>query len=106
MSLLLLSLAAGVLTVASPCVLPVLPFLFARRGSGRLFGGLALGFGAVMLLATAGGAWAAQAHGFGRTLALGLLATFGLALAWPALSARLLRPLQSLGAALGDRRST
>lgn len=105
MSLLLLSLAAGVLTVLSPCVLPVLPFLFARRGSGRLFAGLALGFGAVMLLAAAGGAWAAQAHGLGRTLALGLLALFGLALAWPALSARVLRPLQTLGAALGDRRS-
>lgn len=105
MTLLLLSLAAGVLTVLSPCVLPVLPLLFARQGSGRLFGGLALGFGAVVLLATAGGAWAAQAHGLGRTLALGLLATFGLALAWPALAARMLQPLQSVGAVLDGHRS-
>ena len=36
----LLSFAAGVLTVSSPCVLPVLLLLFARRGSGRLLAGL------------------------------------------------------------------
>ena len=36
----LLSFAAGVLTVSSPCVLPVLLLLFARQGSGRLFAGL------------------------------------------------------------------
>ena len=101
MTLLLLSFAAGVLTVLSPCVLPVLPLLFARPGSRRLFAGLALGFGAVMLLAGAGGAWAVQAHGVGRAFALGLMALFGLALAWPGFAARLLRPLQALGAKVG-----
>lgn len=105
MTLVWLALAAGGLTVMSPCVLPVLPLLFARRGSGRLFGGLALGFGAVLLLATAGGAWAAQAHGVARVLALGPLALFGLALALPALAARVLQPLQTLGTALEGRRS-
>lgn len=106
MILLLLSFAAGVLTVLSPCVLPVLPLLFARPGSRRLFGGLALGFGAVMLLAGVGGAWAVQAHGFGRTLALGLMAAFGLALIWPALAGRIMRPVQSAGMALDERSST
>lgn len=106
MTLLLLSFAAGVLTVLSPCVLPVLPLLFARPGSRRLFGGLALGFGAVMLLAGVGGAWAVQAHGFGRTLALGLMAAFGLALIWPALAHRMMRPVQSAGMALDERTST
>ncbi len=100
MTLLLLSFAAGVLTVLSPCVLPVLPLLFARPGSRRLFAGLALGFGAVMLLVGAGGAWAVQAHGIGRALALGLMAVFGLALVWPGFATRLLRPLQALGARL------
>jgi cytochrome c biogenesis protein CcdA/thiol-disulfide isomerase/thioredoxin len=97
MTLALLSLAAGILTVLSPCVLPVLPLLFARPGSGRLFGGLALGFGGVVLLAGAGGDWAGQAHGAGRAVALGLMAASGLALAWPSLAARVLRPLQALG---------
>lgn len=106
MTLLLLAFAAGVLTVLSPCVLPVLPLLFARAGSGRLFGGLALGFSAVMLLAGVGGAWAVQAHGFGRTLALGLMGAFGLALVWPSFANRLMRPLQSVGAALDERAST
>lgn len=105
MTLLLLSLVAGILTVLSPCVLPVLPLLFARPGSGRLFGGLALGFGVVVLLAGAGGAWAVQAHGVGRALALGLMAASGLALAWPTLATRLLRPLQALGAGFDGRRS-
>jgi cytochrome c biogenesis protein CcdA/thiol-disulfide isomerase/thioredoxin len=105
MTLFLLSIAAGVLTVLSPCVLPVLPLLFARPGSGRLFGGLALGFGVVVLLAGAGGAWVAQAHGVGRALALGLMAAFGLALAWPALATQLMRPLQALGSRVDARAS-
>lgn len=98
MTLLLLSIAAGVLTVLSPCVLPVLPLLFARPGSARMFGGLAVGFGTVSLLAIVGGSWAAQVHGLGRTVALCLLAGFGAALAWPAWAARLLQPVQSLAA--------
>ncbi len=102
MSLLLLSFAAGVLTVLSPCVLPVLPFVLARPGSGRLFAGLTLGLGAVMLLATAGGTWAVQAHGIGRTLALVLLGCFGLALAWPKLASFAMQPLQSFGARIEE----
>lgn len=102
MSLLLLSFAAGVLTLLSPCVLPVLPFVLARPGSGRLFAGLALGFGAVMLLATAGGTWAVQAHGIGRTFALALLGCFGLTLAWPRLASFAMQPLQSLGARIEE----
>lgn len=103
MSLLLLSFAAGLLTVFSPCVLPVLPLLFARPGSGRLFAGLALGFGAVMLLAGAGGAWAVQAHGVARSLALALVAAFGIALVWPRVAVRVARPLQALGARIDGR---
>lgn len=106
MTLLLLSIGAGVLTVLSPCVLPILPLLFARPGSARVFGGLALGFGTVSLLAIAGGTWAAQVHGLGRTLALCLLAGFGAALAWPSLAARLLRPVQSLANVAIARRSS
>lgn len=103
MSLILLSFGAGVLTVLSPCVLPVLPFILARPGSGRLFGGLALGFVAVLLLATAGGAWAASVHGIGRGVALVLLAASGLGMAWPHLAERVLRPLQALAGRLDQR---
>lgn len=104
MNLVLLSFGAGMLTVLSPCVLPILPFVFARPGSIRLFGGLAFGFAAVMLLAVAGGSWAVTAHEAGRSLAMVLLAGFGLVLAWPSLAARLGRPLQGLAGRL-DRRA-
>ena len=106
MSLLLLSFGAGALTVLSPCVLPVLPFVFARPGSGRLFGGLAIGFGAVMLLATAGGAWAVQAHSTGRALALAMLGLFGLALTWPRFGTLAMQPLGWLAARIDGGRNT
>ena len=49
MSLFLPSLAAGVLTVGSLCLMPARPLRFARPGHRRLLGSLALGVGAVML---------------------------------------------------------
>lgn len=96
MGLILLSLAAGAFTVLSPCILPVLPFVFARRGSAALFGGLGLGFAGVLALATVAGGWAADVHGMGRALALGLLMACGLFMAFPVVAQRVLRPLQSL----------
>src|SRR5579872_6815271 len=65
--LLALVFLGGVLTIITPCILPVLPFVFARTGrpfatSGLpMLVGMALTFAAVATLAATGGAWAVQA---------------------------------------------
>ena len=75
MLLLLLAYFGGVLTILSPCILPVLPFVFARsdqpfRRSGLpLLAGMCLTFALVASLATVGGGWAVRANQFGRIAA-------------------------------------
>jgi cytochrome c biogenesis protein CcdA/thiol-disulfide isomerase/thioredoxin len=109
MLILLLAYFGGVLTIVSPCILPVLPFVFARadrgfvRGALPLLAGMALTFAAVATLAAVGGGWAVRANEVGRWLALGLLAVFGLALVFPALSDRMTRPLVAFGSRLSER---
>ena len=106
MLLLLLSWFGGVLTILSPCILPVLPFVFARAGqpfvrSGLpLLLGMALTFAAVATLAAVGGGWAVHANQYGRDAALLLLALFGLGLLFPALADRVTQPLVAAGARL------
>jgi len=101
--------AAGLLTILSPCILPVLPFVFARVGQPfhrnglPLLAGMALTFMAVGLLAVVGGGWAVHAHQFGRLAALLLLAALGLAMLFPSLGDRFSRPLVSLGDRLSRR---
>lgn len=90
MTLLLLSFLGGVLTILSPCVLPVLPFVFARADrpsvqSGLpLLAGMAATFALVATLAAVGGAWVVGANQAGRVLAMVLLALFGITLLFPA----------------------
>ena len=103
MILFLLAYLGGVLTILSPCILPVLPFVFA--GAGRPFlrnglpmlAGMALTFAAVATLAAVGGGWAVEVNRYGRIAAIVLLAGFGLILLFPALSDRLTRPVVALG---------
>jgi cytochrome c biogenesis protein CcdA/thiol-disulfide isomerase/thioredoxin len=108
MLLYVLSYLGGVLTILSPCILPVLPFVFARAGGRFLTNGLPLLIGmaamfmAVATLAAVGGGWAVQANQAGRFLALALLAVFGLTLLFPSLSDRLTRPLVDWGARLSQ----
>jgi cytochrome c biogenesis protein CcdA/thiol-disulfide isomerase/thioredoxin len=103
MLLLFIAYFGGVLTILSPCILPVLPFVFARsdqpfRKSGLpLLAGMALTFVLVASLATVGGAWAVRANQFGRIAALVLLALFGLTLLFSSLADRLTRPIVQLG---------
>jgi cytochrome c biogenesis protein CcdA/thiol-disulfide isomerase/thioredoxin len=103
MVLLVLSYFAGMLTIVSPCILPVLPFVFARadqpflRSSLPLLLGLALTFTGVAILAAVGGAWVVQTNSYGRLLAMVLLALFGLTLLWPRFADSLTRPLVALG---------
>ena len=108
MVLFTLSYLAGALTILSPCILPVLPFVFARAGQPFVKSGLpmllgmAVTFAGVATLAAVGGGWAVEANQFGRSAALALLALFGLALLLPELSDRLTRPLVALGARLSE----
>src|SRR5215470_13365243 len=104
----LLAYLGGVLTIVSPCILPVLPFVFARadkpfvRAGLPLLVGMALTFALVASLAAVGGGWAVAANQYGRWAALVLLAVFGLTLLIPSLADRLTRPLVALGARLSE----
>ncbi|WP_310631409.1 cytochrome c biogenesis protein CcdA, partial [Paraburkholderia sp.] len=103
MLLIVLAYFGGVLTILSPCILPVLPFVFARadqpfvRSGLPLLGGMAATFAAVATLAAVGGGWVAQANEYGRWLAIVLLAVFGLTLLVPRLAERIMQPLVNVG---------
>jgi cytochrome c biogenesis protein CcdA/thiol-disulfide isomerase/thioredoxin len=103
MLLFVLAFLGGVLTILSPCILPVLPFVFTRadqpfRRSGLpLLVGMALTFALVATLAAVGGGWVVSANQWGRWIALALVFFFGLALLWPGLADRLSRPFVALG---------
>ncbi len=109
MLLLLLAYLGGVLTLLSPCILPVLPFVFARadrpflRSTLPLLVGMALTFTVVASLAAVGSQWVAQANQIGRWVALVLMAVFAIALLWPTLADHLLAPFQRIGARLSAR---
>ena len=106
MILFLLAYLGGVLTIVSPCILPVLPFVFARADRPFLKSGLpmligmAVTFAGIATLAALGGGWAVAANQTGRTIAVLLLALFGLSLLIPELADRLSRPLVALGSRL------
>jgi cytochrome c biogenesis protein CcdA/thiol-disulfide isomerase/thioredoxin len=106
MLLVLASYCGGVLTILSPCILPVLPFVFARAGqpfrrSGLpLLLGMAATFALVATLAAVGGGWAAHANQYGRYAAIALLGCFGLALLLPQFAERMTRPLVAMGTRL------
>ena len=94
---------AGVLTILSPCILPVLPFVFTRadrkfstNGLPMLIG-MAVTFAGVATLAAVGGAWVVRFNQFGRTLALVLLAAFAATLLSRRLADALARPFVALG---------
>lgn len=99
----ILSYLGGALTLLAPCILPVLPFVFARvdqpfmKSSLPLLGGMALTFAGVATLAAVAGNWAVQANQYGRIAALALLALMGLALIAPRSAERLFRPVVALG---------
>jgi cytochrome c biogenesis protein CcdA/thiol-disulfide isomerase/thioredoxin len=110
--LFLIAWLGGVLTILSPCILPVLPFVFARadrpflKNGLPLLSGMAVTFAAIATLATVGGSWAVHANAYGRAAALVLLALFGLTLLFPALADRLTQPLVGLGDRLSARAGT
>src|SRR5688500_13530216 len=109
MLIVLLAYLGGVLTIVSPCILPVLPFVFARAGASfmrsplPMLVAMAATFAVVATLAAVGGGRVVQANAIGRWAALILLALFGAALIFPSVSERMTRPLVALGSRLSQR---
>lgn len=108
MTLFVLAYLAGVLTIATPCIFPILPFVLARadepfrRGALPMLLGLAFAFAAVASLAAVAGGWAVAANSYGRIAALALMTLFGLTMLFPALATRVMEPLTSLGSGLSS----
>jgi cytochrome c biogenesis protein CcdA/thiol-disulfide isomerase/thioredoxin len=104
----LLAFVGGVLTILSPCILPVLPFVFARadqpfRRSGLpLLVGMALTFSLVAIAAAFGGHWVVRLNQGGRYVAMAVFLVLGITLLFPSLAEVLTRPLVRAGSRLQD----
>ena len=114
MTLAIAAFFAGMLTVLSPCILPVLPFVFARhdrpftQGNLPLLAGMVASFAAVASLGAVAGAWAVQLNQVGRWAVLAALALFAASLLSPRLAAWWSAPLVRAGERLAhtqDRNS-
>ena len=107
-----LALLAGVLTIASPCVLPILPILLgtavtnteaaSRKRPVFIVSGFILSFAALGMLLASVSQSAVTAHEATRVAALIMLGAMGLAMLWRRpydwLMARVREPLDRIGA--------
>src|SRR5271155_1710457 len=102
----LLAFVGGVLTILSPCILPVLPFVFAhadrpfRRAGLPLLLGMALTFALVATAAAYGGHWVVRLNQGGRYVAMFIFLLLGLTLLFPELAEAAPRPLVRVGSRL------
>ncbi len=108
MILLAVAYLGGVLTILSPCILPVLPFVFARaeqsfvKSTLPMLAGMAITFAVVATLAAVGGSWAVHANEYGRYVAIALLSVFGVTLLSPQIASVLMQPVVALGNKLSN----
>ena len=108
----LLAYLGGVLTILSPCVLPVLPFVFARvdqsfrRTSLPLLAGMALTFTAVAVAAAFGGHWVVQLNQGGRYFAMAIFLVLGISLLFPSIAEWAARPLVQIGGKMQGQASS
>ncbi|MFU2327947.1 cytochrome c biogenesis protein DipZ [Pseudomonas sp. NFX98] len=98
----LIAFLGGILTVLSPCILPVVPFLFAGADRTRssillTLGGMALTFALVASLAVVSSEWVIQASNAGRHVALIVMVLFALSLISARVGDWLARPFVMLG---------
>ncbi|MHC8387130.1 cytochrome c biogenesis protein DipZ [Pseudomonas sp. MDT2-39-1] len=98
----LIAFLGGILTVLSPCILPVVPFLFAgvkRTRSSILLtlGGMVLTFALISSLAVVSSEWVVQANNTGRHVALIVMALFALSLVSARVGDWMARPFVALG---------
>src|SRR3984885_12587969 len=102
----LLAFVGGVFTILSPCILPVLPFVFAhadrpfRRAGLPLLLGMALTFSVVATAAAYGGHWVVRLNQGGRYVAMFIFLLLGLTLLFPELAEAFTRPLVRAGSRL------
>ncbi|MGF6258357.1 cytochrome c biogenesis protein CcdA/thiol-disulfide isomerase/thioredoxin [Ensifer sp. LBL] len=112
MILFVVAYLAGVLTIVSPCILPVLPFVFARTGQPFSTSILPMllakivTFAGIASLAALGGNWAVQANAYGRYAAIAMLAVFGVTLLSTRAAALVTGPLVELGNRLSRKAAT
>lgn len=113
MLVLVLAFLGGVLTILSPCILPIIPLVFARadrnftREIAPMLAGLAIAFTAAALIATATAHWLIVANVVGRDVALALFAVVGISLVSTRAAEWIARPATRAGAALlGSRTGT
>ena len=100
--MLLIAFLGGILTVLSPCILPVVPFLFAgvdrnRRSILLTLGGMVLTFALISSLAVVSSEWVVQANNTGRHVALIVMGLFALSLISARIGGWLARPFVLLG---------
>ncbi|KQX16289.1 cytochrome C biogenesis protein [Ensifer sp. Root423] len=112
MILFVVAYLAGVLTIVSPCILPVLPFVLARAGQPFSTSILPMllakivTFAGIASLAALGGNWAVQANAYGRYAAIAMLAVFGVTLLSTRAAAFVTGPLVELGNRLSRKAAT
>ncbi|PNG38913.1 cytochrome C biogenesis protein [Pseudomonas asplenii] len=98
----LIAFLGGLLTVLSPCILPVVPFLFAGAQGSRTsilltLGGMALTFALISSLAVVSSEWVIQASNSSRYIALIVMSVFALSLISARIGDWLTRPFVMLG---------
>ncbi|WP_158933288.1 cytochrome c biogenesis protein/redoxin [Acidisphaera sp. S103] len=103
MTLFIIAYLAGLLTIATPCIFPILPFVLARAGEPFLRSGLPLllglagAFAVVATLASVAGGWAVETNSYGRAAALAVMTLFGLTMLLPVLATRMMTPIMFIG---------
>ena len=104
----LLTFFGGVLAIFSPCILPLVPLVFARAGRSLtretipMFVGLAIAFAFAATIATSAARWLLAADEIGRALALLMMGAIGIALLSTRAAEAMMRPLARAGVTLMD----
>ncbi|TCB95089.1 cytochrome c biogenesis protein/redoxin [Enterobacter wuhouensis] len=105
---LIIAFLGGMVSLLSPCTLPVIPLLFAgfqgqRRHILALLVGMIVMFTLVAMVVTAASEWIASATIIGRWVALTIFAIAALALIFPPFAQRIAGPAVSAGNILNTR---
>lgn len=105
---LIIAFLGGMISLLSPCTLPVIPLLFAgfqgqRRHILALLAGMIVMFTVVAMVVTVASEWITNATIIGRWLALIILGTAAMALIFPSFAQRIVGPAVNAGNILNTR---
>lgn len=105
---LVIAFLGGMISLLSPCTLPVIPLLFAgfqgqRRHILALLAGMIVMFTLVAMVVSVASEWITEATIVGRWIAIVILATAALALIFPSFAQRIAGPAVSAGNVLNSR---